>query len=149
MRWRIATIRGVRREPGDLLKPLKSAVRAAFDLLDGELERAGAAAEHDVKTIYISYMVGSEMVAAAYPQSKEVEVALALAEDHESSLLSDAGHLTWRTMPVSVTVRTEAEAEAVLPLVREAVERVSTGTHDVHRDNDYFEARRRRGVRRT
>jgi len=110
--------------------------------MNAELDACGAKAEHDVKTIYISYMVGDQMVAAVYPHSREIEIALALPEDHPSALLRDATHLTWRTLPVSVVVTNPDEAHAALPLVREAVERVSSGIHDVHRDNEHFIARR-------
>jgi len=68
----------VRRQPSDLVKQLSPGPREAFDVIDTELDACGAKAEHDVKTIYISYMVGDQMVAAAYPRSKEIEIALAL-----------------------------------------------------------------------
>lgn len=133
----------MRRQPSDLVKQLSPEPREAFDVIDTELDACGAKAEHDVKTIYISYMVGDQMVAAAYPRSKEIEIALALSEDHPSTLLRDATHLTWRTLPVSIVATSATEARAALPLVREAVERVSSGVHDVHRDNEHFIASRR------
>jgi hypothetical protein len=133
----------VRRQPADLVKPLVGEVRDAFDAVDTELHAAGATAEHDVKTIYISYMVRDQMVAAVYPRSQEIEVALALPEDHPSSLLRDATHLTWRTLPVSVVLTDPADARAAVPLVHEAVERVMSGNHDVHRENEHFISRRR------
>lgn len=137
----------MRRQPEDLLKTLSPGLRRAFEAIDEALAADGASAEHDVKTIYISYMVRGEMVAAVYPHSQEIEVALALPEDHPSPLLRDATHLTWRTLPVSIVVCDEAEAEVVLDLVHEAVNRVTTGTHDVNRDNEHFIARRRDGPR--
>ena len=86
----------MRRQPSDLIKQLSGAARDAFDVMNAELDACGAKAEHDVKTIYISYMVGDQMVAAVYPHSREIEIALALPEDHPSALLRDATHLALR-----------------------------------------------------
>ena len=120
----------------DLIKPLSGGPLAAFRTVDGLLSRAGCVT--DVKTIYVSYTLAGEMVAALYPSAQQIEIALALAEEHPSTKLRDATHLTWRTLPVSVVVRTGEEAVEILPLVEEAVERVRVGTHDVLRDNDHF-----------
>jgi predicted transport protein len=133
----------VKRQPPDLVTSLSTGLRRAFDVIDAELEACGTAAEHDVKTIYISYMVDGQMAAAVYPRSQEIEVALALPEDHPSPALRDATHLTWRTMPVSVVVTDVKEARDAQPLIRESIERVRSGSHDVDRDNDYWVSRKR------
>jgi hypothetical protein len=96
-----------------------------------------------VKTIYIGYDLDGVMVAALYPHSDRVKVALALPEDHESGLLIDATHLTWKTLPVAAIVKTKAEATETLELIDEACQRIKDGVHDVERPNDYFMKSRR------
>jgi hypothetical protein len=96
-----------------------------------------------VKTIYIGYDLDGVMVAALYPHTNRVEVALALPEDHESKLLIDATHLTWRTLPVAAVLRGETDLEQVLRLIDEACLRIATGSHEVERPNDYFVKSRR------
>jgi len=100
-----------------------------------------------VKTIYIGYDIGGEMVAALYGHADHVEVALALAEDHPSSQLIDASHLTWKTLPVAAIGHNAAEVQNFEPLIGEACVRVRAGQHDVNRDNDFFmkAKRERRG----
>jgi hypothetical protein len=100
-----------------------------------------------VKTIYIGYDIDGEMVAALYGHSDHVEVALALAEDHPSSQLIDASHLTWKTLPVAAIGHDAAEVEKMAVLVVEACDRVRAGLHTVNRDNDFFmkAKRERRG----
>ncbi|HCB33694.1 MAG TPA: hypothetical protein DEP69_00485 [Acidimicrobiaceae bacterium] len=89
------------------------------------------------------------MVAALYGHSDHLEIALALEEHRVHPLLVDASHLTWRTLPVAAIVRRKADVDALRELVAEAVKRIRAGTHDVHRDNDFFvksrKARRRTG----
>lgn len=100
-----------------------------------------------VKTIYIGYDIDGEMVAALYGHADHVEVALALAEDHPSSQLIDASHLTWKTLPVAAIGHDAAEVKKMGPLIEEACERVRKGAHGVNRDNDFFmkAKRERRG----
>ncbi len=100
-----------------------------------------------VKTIYIGYDIEGEMVAALYGHADHVEVALALAEDHPSSQLIDASHLTWKTLPVAAIGHDAAEVRKMGPLIEEACERVRAGLHYVNRDNDFFmkAKRERRG----
>lgn len=86
------------------------------------------------------------MVAALYANDDHVEVALALSDDAEGSLLIDAGHLTWRTLPVAAELRSEADLELFAELAHLASERVRTHQHDVMRDNEFF-VRSRRGRR--
>lgn len=62
-----------------------------------------------VKTIYLGYALDDEMVAAIYPHAKIIEVALALPEDVPSSLLTNANHLTWPTMPVAAVLSSKAD----------------------------------------
>ena len=100
-----------------------------------------------VKTIYIGYDIDGEMVAALYGHADHVEVALALAEDHPSSQLIDASHLTWKTLPVAAIGHDAAEVKKMAGLVVEACDRVRAGLHTVNRDNDFFmkAKRERRG----
>ena len=101
-----------------------------------------------VKTIYIGYDIGGEMVAALYGHADHVEVALALAEDHPSSQLIDASHLTWKTLPVAAIGHDATEVKKMGPLIEEACTRVRAGQHHVNRDNDFFmkAKRERRGI---
>ncbi len=96
-----------------------------------------------VKTIYIGYDIAGEMVAALYGHSDYVEIALALPEDADGDLLIDAGHLTWRTLPVAAIVRNTSDVLAFTQLASAAVERVRTATHTVNRGNDFFAKSRR------
>jgi hypothetical protein len=100
-----------------------------------------------VKTIYIGYDIGGEMVAALYGHADHVEVALALDEDHPSNQLIDASHLTWKTLPVAAIGHDAAEVKKMAGLVVEAVDRVRSGLHTVSRDNEFFmkSKRERRG----
>jgi hypothetical protein len=131
--------------------------RDAMDLFSGlpDLVRQGTielcqllVTEHGanlyVKTIYVGAEANGEMVAAFYPKADAVDIALALDEDHPSEILDDATHLTWRTMPVLVTLQTDSNLENIRTLVQEAGDRVSSGTHDVLRDPEYFRGRTRR-----
>ena len=91
-----------------------------------------------VKTIYIGYDFNGEMVAALYGHSDYVEVAVALSEIHESSILIDASHLTWRTLPVAAVLKSKADLKMFAPLVKEACAGVLSGGHTVLRDNEFF-----------
>ncbi len=108
-----------------------------------------AGCEAYVKTIYVGYDIGGEMVAAVYGHSDRLEIALALDENRAHPLLVDASHLTWRTLPVAAILRQKTEIEDLRELVAEGVARIQAGTHDVNRDNDFFvksrKARRRTG----
>ena len=96
-----------------------------------------------VKTIYIGYDFNGEMVAALYGHSDYVEVAVALSETHESSILIDASHLTWRTLPVAAVLKSKADLKMFAPLVKEACTGVLSGGHTVLRDNEFFVAAKR------
>lgn len=96
-----------------------------------------------VKTIYIGYDLNGEMVAASYGHGDHVEVALAVAEDHPDERLQDASHLTWRTLPLALNLASTSSVKQARSLFEEACSRVSSQSHDVHRDNDYFVGRKR------
>lgn len=89
------------------------------------------------------------MVAAIYGHADHLEIALALDETRVHPLLVDASHLTWRTLPVAAIVRQKTDLDGLRELVVEGVSRIQAGTHDVHRDNEFFiksrKARRRTG----
>jgi hypothetical protein len=98
-----------------------------------------------VKTIYVGYEIAGKMVAALYRHEDRVEVALALDENHNSQILIDATHLTWRTMPVAAVVRNEDDMRKALSLVVEASNRVRTGKNTLSRSNAFFaEAKKKR-----
>lgn len=97
-----------------------------------------------VKTIYIGYDLEGEMVAALYAHAHHLEIALALPEEVEGELVVDAGHLTWRTLPVAAILRRPADLKEFAELVAQATHRVQSRQHDVIRDNDYFAQRRAR-----
>ena len=97
-----------------------------------------------VKTIYVGYDLGGEMVAAAYGHADRVEVALAIAEDHADPQLVDASHLTWRTLPLALNLASAGAVKQAAELLAEACDRVREQTHDVHRDNDFFMSRKQR-----
>jgi hypothetical protein len=96
-----------------------------------------------VKTIYIGYDFNGEMVAALYGHSDYVEVAIALSESHESPVLIDASHLTWRTLPVAAVLKNKADLKMFARLVKEACKGVLSGDHTVLRDNEFFAAAKR------
>ena len=133
-----------RSEALDYLARLGKQATALGEMLDRRLVDEGCASY--VKTIYIGYEIGGEMVAALYGHQSYIELALALAEDDNAPGLKDASHLTWRTLPVAVELRSEADLAAARDLIQRACERVRSGVHGVRRDNDHFararEARR-------
>lgn len=130
-------------EVTEYLAGLNSKVRALAEKLDASFVAHGCSAY--VKTIYIGYDIGGEMVAALYGHSDHVELALAIPEDTDHPLLVDATHLTWRTLPVAALIHNSIEVKQATPLIELACNRVRAGGHDVHRDNDYFiKARRER-----
>ena len=90
------------------------------------------------KTIYIGYDLDGEMVAALYKRADHIELALALPEEHESNLLVDATHLTWRTLPVAASFTKSSQLKEVTSLIIEACARVQSDSHSVYRDNDFF-----------
>ncbi len=116
-------------------------IRTLIQSLHGTLLSLGCVSY--VKTIYIGYDIDGEMVAALYGHSDHVEIALALPEDAEGDLLIDASHLTWRTLPVAAIVSSVAELPLFAKLASDAVDRVRTASHTVHRDNDFFAKSRR------
>jgi hypothetical protein len=91
-----------------------------------------------VKTIYVGYEVDGIIVAALYPYPAHLDLALALSEDAAHPLLSDASHLTWRTLPVLATLTTRKNLPAVKNLSTLAIQGVLNGSHHVSRDNDFF-----------
>ena len=97
-----------------------------------------------VKTIYVGVEIGGEMVAALYPASSHLDVALALEEDHASPLLEDATHLTWPSLPVLVSISAGTDRSLVEALVDEAAKRVVNSEHHVSRSPDYFRGRAQR-----
>ena len=91
-----------------------------------------------VKTIYIGYGISGEMVAALYAHANHIELALAVAEDHPNMVLKDASHLTWRTLPLALEIRSTEDLVLAGELIEEACVRIRGGSHDVERDNDHF-----------
>jgi len=120
---------------------LNKKVEATGIELDGLFEAEGCASY--VKTIYVGYDIGGEMVAALYGHADHVELALALDEDHPADGLIDASHLTWRTLPLAAIVKSSADVKKVRGLIEEACARVREGAHGVNRGNDFFIKSRR------
>src|SRR5437764_13875398 len=94
-----------------------------------------------VKTIYIGFEIDGELVAALYPHSDHVEIAMALPESASDAILIDATHLTWKTLPVAGVVRSSADIDRAIGLLSGAVEAVRSGTHVVNRPSDHFMGR--------
>ena len=127
-------------------------VTSYLDALNGKVQKL-AFALHDVfvgrgcsayvKTIYVGYDFEGEMVAALYGHADHVEVAIALDERHQATILVDASHLTWRTLPVAAIIRNDTDLAEAKILISEACERVLAGKHSVYRDNEFFAKSRR------
>lgn len=128
--------------PSEFIDNAPKASRGILNTLATEFDRLGCSSY--VKTIYIGFEFNGEMVAAAYPFASHVEVAIALPEDHASELLKDATHLTWRTMPVLLSLASVEDVSASEDLLTEAFERVASGIHEVNLPNDRFKERARR-----
>ena len=111
--------------------------------LAAHLELTSSGCSSYVKTIYIGYDFNGEMVAALYGHADYVEVAMALPESHVSSILIDASHLTWRTLPVAAVLKSKDDLKKFAPLVKESCNGVLSGSHEVNRDNDFFVAAKR------
>jgi len=75
--------------------------------------------------------------------SDRVEVALALPGDADGDPRVDAIHLTWRTLPIAVIVRSDHDLPGFSAPISEAVVLISEQEHDVKRDNDLFIRSRR------
>jgi len=132
-------------EAVELLRELPDVVREFGETICLEFVREFGANLY-VKTIYVGVEIDGEMIAALYPKMKEltIEMPLALSEGHSSKLLTDATHLTWRSLPLMVKVDQKSDMKAILKLVREAASRVVNKTHDVHRDPEWFRGRTQR-----
>jgi len=123
---------------------MKKQIRSAFDQCYGLM-----VSEHRcdayVKTIYVGFSIGDEMVAAIYPRGDWLEIALALPENVEGAEFRDGTHLTWPTMPVSVEVRTASDVAVAKRHLGTAATRVAAGEHRVRRPNEHFIGRVKRG----
>ena len=84
------------------------------------------------------------MTAALYAHVNHIEVAISLPNDFENKMLIDASHLTWRTLPVAAIVENVGQLDSFIELATFAVNGVKDGSHSVHRDNDFFLARKGR-----
>jgi hypothetical protein len=105
---------------------------------EAHLQMIGQGCTSYVKTIYIGYDFNGEMVAALYSHVDYVEVAIALPENFDSSILIDASHLTWRTLPVAAVIKSKNDLKSFSTLVKAACRGVLNGSHTVLRDNDFF-----------
>lgn len=81
-------------------------LKAVAEVIDDRFVALGCISY--VKTIYVGYDLNGEMVAALYPHSDHIQIALAVEEDFEHPLLIDATHLRWRTVPRPLIIRRRA-----------------------------------------
>ena len=81
-------------------------LKAVAEVIDDRFVALGCISY--VKTIYVGYDLNGEMVAALYPHSDHIQIALAVEEDFEHRLLIDATHLRWRTVPRPLIIRRRA-----------------------------------------
>jgi hypothetical protein len=101
-----------------------------------------------VKTIYIGYTLGSDMVAAVYPNGTYTEIALALPEDPPDDRLVDASHLTWPTLPVAYRVSSQRHIVIAVGLAQSAAHLVAAGQRNKPRPPDFFRGRKEDRPRR-
>lgn len=118
-------------------KPLQRTFAACYAML---VDQCGCDAY--VKTIYVGFTLGDEMVAAIYPRRDHLEVAMALDENVEGDEFKDATHLTWPTMPVALEIHDVKDTDLALRHLREALRRIATNEHHVRRANEHFRGRR-------
>jgi len=123
-------------EANDYLKRLSKNVASLADAAHVAFLKEGCTSY--VKTIYIGYDLDGEMVGALYGHGDHIEVALALPEDAEGSMLIDASHLTWRSLPVAAVARRSEHIGQLKELIAQACKRVRTRQHDVMRDPQFF-----------
>jgi hypothetical protein len=127
---------GINDEASDYLKRLGKNVGPMAKAAHAAFTKEGCTSY--VKTIYIGYDIGGEMVGALYGHGEHIEIALALPEDAEGSILIDASHLTWRSLPVAAVARSTDDVGQLKELIAQACQRVRTQQHDVMRDPDFF-----------
>lgn len=128
----------------DLLADLPTTLRSLGRDIDAYL--TGRNCDPYVKTIYVGYTLGTSMVAAVYPESDRLVIALAVDQPADGEFLIDATDLTWPTMPVAAVVRTETQLKRTLTLLDLAIDGVSKGEHTINRPPEFF--RGRPGARR-
>ena len=87
-------------------------------------------------------------MAALYAHSDHIEIALALDEDHPEPSLKDASHLTWRTLPLSMEVRSLPNVEMAEKLIDERMRADRTGTRITGTMNTSFGHRAPPGIHR-
>jgi hypothetical protein len=104
--------------------------------LDGFLVNLGCVSY--IKTIYIGYEIDGQMVAALYPYHKHVDLALAIPEDTIDPILTDASHLTWRSLPLLAMVRNTRDVAKAKKYSSLAAKQICSGFHKVNRDNEFF-----------
>jgi hypothetical protein len=132
-------------EASDYLKRLSKNVAPLSKAAHAAFMKEGCTSY--VKTIDIGYELDGEMVGALYGHGGHIEVALALPEDAEGSMLIDASHLTWRSLPVAAIARSPEHIGQLKELIAQACQRVRTKQHDVMRDPEFFvKAKRDRSV---
>ena len=125
----------------EILEVLPPQIRSESDLFLDILGDSRPGLTMYVKTIYVGVELDGAMIAAVYPTRESLNVVLALDSNHPNSRLEDATHLTWRTMPVMFKATKKTDFKVLNKLFDEALERVSTGTHDVDRPAEYFRGR--------
>jgi hypothetical protein len=111
-----------------LIRQSIPAVRTATTRLYSFLVEAGC--QPYVKTIYVGFEIDGVLVAALYPRSDHVEIAMALPESADSPILIDATHLTWRTLPVAALVRGPEDTDTAIELLRQCLRSLRSDTRN-------------------
>jgi hypothetical protein len=124
-----------------ILEVLPTLLKEKSDLFIDSVADLNSEMTMYIKTIYIGVEIDGAMVAAVYPTKDSLQVVLALDSNHPNKRLEDATHLTWRTMPVMLKVKTVSDFELLTDLMSEASERVATGEHKIDRPAEYFRGR--------
>lgn len=142
-----------RRKDTDLMKQTESEADAFINSIERAPLRTLAREIHGhlmkesivnyVKTIYIGYEFQGEMFAALYRNTNAIEVALPLPEDESGPLIMDASHLTWRTLPLMVHITRTSQLPEAFKIIDRSYTRLVSGSHTVHRTNEYFIARKK------
>lgn len=110
----------------ETISRVKPATRNAFELIYNLLvDDIGCVVS--ARPDYVTFSLGSEMVAAAHPQTQSIDLVLALPFDPSKKQLFDAIDYKWRSLPAGITITTAASAKVAMKFVQDAADRVRSG----------------------